>query len=269
MVRMRKAIRVVPGRHAVRGVVLRDRGRVGRAAPYQTIRARARIVRSSRTPRDRVRPTSRECPRILRRRHLNFGYDELHHCRNCAPGPSSPHVFPADAMNVDLQPTLRGSLLELRPLRADDWDALYAVASDPLIWEQHPERERYKEDVFREFFRVALESKAALVAIDVNDGSIVGSSRYHGYDAAARVLEIGWTFLARSHWGGRFNREMKHLMLQHAFRYVDNVIFLIGPQNYRSRQAIERIGGVLTGSQFEGGQESVVYRIGKGSAGVH
>lgn len=171
-------------------------------------------------------------------------------------------------MTIDLQPTLRGSLLELRPLRADDWDALYAVASDPLIWEQHPDRERYKEDVFREFFRVALESEAAFVAIDLHDGRIIGSSRYHGYDAEAREIEIGWTFLARSHWGGRYNGEMKQLMLQHAFQFVDNVIFLIGPQNHRSRAAIERIGGEFVGSRFERGRESVVYRIGRPSTTV-
>lgn len=171
-------------------------------------------------------------------------------------------------MTVDLQPTLRGSLLELRPLRADDWDALYAVASDPLIWEQHPDRERYKEDVFREFFRVALESKSALVALDVQDGRIVGSSRYHGYDAVAREIEIGWTFLARSHWGGRYNGEMKQLMLQHAFQFVDNVMFHIGPQNIRSQRAIQRVGGEFVGSRVEGGRESVVYRIGRPSPTV-
>lgn len=164
-------------------------------------------------------------------------------------------------MTFDLQPTLRGSLLDLRPLRPEDWRPLHAVASDPLIWEQHPERERYKEEVFREFFRVALESRAALVAIDLQDGRVIGSSRYHGHDEAQREIEIGWTFLARSHWGGRYNGEMKRLMLQHAFQFVDSVIFLIGPRNIRSQRAIQKIGGVLIGSRSEGGRESLVYRI--------
>jgi RimJ/RimL family protein N-acetyltransferase len=122
-------------------------------------------------------------------------------------------------MTFDLQPTLRGALLELRPLRPEDWTALYAVAADPLIWEQHPDRDRYQEDVFREFFRVALESRSALTAIDLADGRIIGSSRFHGYDEAQSEIESGWTFLARSHWGGRYNGEMKHLMLQHAFQF--------------------------------------------------
>lgn len=182
--------------------------------------------------------------------------------------PASPHAITSHTMTVDLQPTLRGSLLELRPLRADDWDALYAVASDPLIWEQHPDRERYKEEVFREFFRVALETRSAFVAVDLRDGNVIGSSRYHGYDAAAREIEIGWTFLARSHWGGRYNGEMKQLMLQHAFQFVDNVVFLIGPENLRSQRAIQKVGGEFVGSRFERGRESVVYRIGKPSPTV-
>src|SRR5215475_644069 len=105
-------------------------------------------------------------------------------------------------MSFDFQPTLKGAILELRPLRADDFHDLYAVASDPLIWEQHPVRDRYNEEVFRGFFREALESGAVLIAIDSKDGQVIGSSRFHGYDEETSEVEIGWTFLARSHWGG-------------------------------------------------------------------
>jgi len=165
-------------------------------------------------------------------------------------------------VGFDLQPVLRGELLELRPLRADDFPALYAVASDPLIWEQHPNNDRHKEEVFREFFREAMESGGALVAVDAEDGRVIGSSRFHGYDEAAGEIEIGWTFLARTHWGGRYNGEMKRLMLGHAFRFVDNVVFLVGPENWRSRRAVEKIGGRLIGMRPNGtGRESVVYRI--------
>ena len=166
-------------------------------------------------------------------------------------------------MAFELQPTLRGEMLELRPLRADDFDVLFAVASDPLIWEQHPDSDRYKEEVFREFFRGALESGGALVAADLKDGRVVGSSRFHGYDEAQSEIEIGWTFLARTHWGGRYNGEMKRLMLTHAFRFVESVVFLVGPENWRSRRAVEKIGGRLAGTRPNGaGRESVVYRIG-------
>ena len=170
-------------------------------------------------------------------------------------------------MIVDLQPTLRSSLLELRPLRADDWAALFAVASDPLIWAQHPASDRYNEDVFREFFRVALETSSAFVAIDLASGRVIGSSRYADYDAERREIEIGWSFLARSYWGGRYNREMKRLMLDHAFQFVDRVRFVIGPQNIRSQQAIQRVGGVLLGPEVVRGQESVVFVIDRNASG--
>src|SRR5438132_1249306 len=152
-------------------------------------------------------------------------------------------------MPFDLQPTLRGELLELRPLQPEDFGELYAAASDPLIWEQHPSGDRYKEDVFKAFFRGALESGGALVAIDANDGRVIGSSRFHGYNPEKSEIEIGWTFLVRSHWGGVYNREMKQLMLRHAFRFVDRVIFLVGPTNIRSQRAMEKIGGVRAGSR--------------------
>jgi RimJ/RimL family protein N-acetyltransferase len=165
-------------------------------------------------------------------------------------------------MPFDAQPYLKGDLIELRPLQPEDFDALYAVAADPLIWEQHPERDRHQEAVFRAFFRGALESAGALVAIDRKDGRVIGSSRFHGYNEGASEVEIGWTFLARSHWGGRYNAEMKRLMLRHAFRFVHTVVFLIGPQNFRSRRAVEKLGAVLTGTRLnKAGQESVVYRI--------
>ena len=165
-------------------------------------------------------------------------------------------------MSFDLQPTLRGELLVLRPLRTGDFHDLYAVASDPLIWEQHPDSDRHKEDVFREFFREAQESGGALVAIDARDGRVIGSSRFYGYDEGRSEIEIGWTFLARAYWGGIYNREMKALMLRHAFRFVNSVVFLVGPQNLRSQRAMEKVGGVRVGSRRNAnGRESVVYEI--------
>ncbi|HVF43434.1 MAG TPA: GNAT family N-acetyltransferase [Pyrinomonadaceae bacterium] len=165
-------------------------------------------------------------------------------------------------MPFELQPTLRGELVELRPLCEDDFGALYAVASDPLIWEQHPASDRYREDVFGEFFRGALESGGAFVVSDAETGRVIGSTRFCGYDGGKSEIEIGWTFLARSHWGGLYNGEMKRLMLAHAFRFVESVVFLVGPENVRSRRAVEKIGGVLDGSRPNAaGRDSVVYRI--------
>ena len=165
-------------------------------------------------------------------------------------------------MPFDLQPVLKGELLELRPLRQEDFPELYAVASDPLIWEQHPNSDRFKEEVFREFFREALESGGALVALDCRDGRIIGSSRFHAYNEEKSEIEIGWTFLARAYWGGAYNGEMKQLMLRRAFRFVNSVIFLVGPQNLRSQKALEKIGAVRVGSRPDSlGRESVAFRI--------
>ena len=142
-------------------------------------------------------------------------------------------------MSFDLQANLKGELVELRPITPDDWDELFAVASDPLIWEQHPESDRYKEDVFRVYFQGALQCGGAFVIIDKKSGRIVGSTRFFGYSSEKSEIEIGWTFLARNYWGGRYNREIKDLMLDHAFQFVENVIFLIGENNIRSQKATE------------------------------
>jgi RimJ/RimL family protein N-acetyltransferase len=150
-------------------------------------------------------------------------------------------------MSFDLQPNLKGELIELRPLRPEDWDDLFAVASDPLIWEQHPERDRYKKDVFKVFFRDALGSGGAFVIIDKTSQQIIGSTRFHDYNPEKSEIEIGWTFLARPYWGGRYNRELKQLMLAHAFKFVENVVFFVGQKNVRSQKATEKIGGIKDG----------------------
>ena len=165
-------------------------------------------------------------------------------------------------MLFDLQPTLKGELLTLRPLRPEDFHDLCAVAADPLIWEQHPNRDRHREEVFRQFFHEALESGGALIVIDSDDDQVIGSSRFHAYDPEKSEIEIGWTFLARSRWGGLYNREMKQLMLRHAFRFVKKVVFLVGPQNLRSQRALEKIGAVREGSRLDAsGRDSLVYQI--------
>lgn len=165
-------------------------------------------------------------------------------------------------MSFDHQPVLKGDLVELRPLRSEDYDELYSVAADPLIWAQHPASNRHEAAVFQVFFRDALTSGGALVALDARTGLMIGSSRFHGYDEQRSEIEIGWTFLARSHWGGLYNGQIKELMLKHAFRFVSSVVFLVGPQNLRSQRAVEKIGGVHVGSRpNEEGRDSDVYQI--------
>jgi RimJ/RimL family protein N-acetyltransferase len=165
-------------------------------------------------------------------------------------------------MSFDYQPILKGELLELRPLRPRDYDRLFAVAADPLIWEQHPDRNRHEAAAFQAFFKESLESGGALVVLDINSQQIIGSSRFHAYSEERNEVEIGWTFLARSYWGGIYNGEMKRLMLGYAFRFVRCVVFLVGVHNVRSQRAVERIGGIRAGTRPDAnGRHSYIYQI--------
>jgi len=150
-------------------------------------------------------------------------------------------------MDFELQLILRGMLVQLRPLIVEDFEALYAAASDPLVWEQHPEPLRYRREVFQKFFDGAIESKGAFAVMDIESGRMIGSSRYYDYSPAQREVKIGYTFVSREFWGGGYNPEMKKLMLDHAFRFVDRVLFEIGETNIRSQTAIQRIGAQLVG----------------------
>ncbi len=168
-------------------------------------------------------------------------------------------------MNFDYQPTLQGARVTARPIAPTDWPSLLAAASDPAIWEQHPESNRYKPDVFRRYFDGAIQSGAALAFVDRNSGNVIGSSRYHGLDPAKREIEIGWTFLARDYWGGSHNAEIKQLMLDHAFKFVETVVFWVGETNLRSRRAMEKLGATLRPGihhrGINGDQPHVVYEI--------
>jgi len=168
-------------------------------------------------------------------------------------------------IDFDYQPTLQGARVIARPIAAADCPSLSAAASDPAIWEQHPESDRFKPEVFRRYFDGAVQSGAALVFIDRESGDVIGSSRYHGLDPEKREIEIGWTFLARDYWGGSYNAEIKRLMLDHAFRFVDTVVFWVGESNIRSRRAMEKLGAVLRpgihSRDNSGAQPHVVYEM--------
>ena len=145
-------------------------------------------------------------------------------------------------MEFDLQPNLKGNLIEIRPLTLQDFDPLFAAASDPLIWEQHPERDRYKREVFQKYFDGAIQSGGAFAVIERKAGRIIGSSRYCNLNPARSEVEIGWTFLERPFWGGAYNGELKSLMLNHALRFVERVVFVVGEYNFRSQEALKKIG---------------------------
>jgi RimJ/RimL family protein N-acetyltransferase len=151
-------------------------------------------------------------------------------------------------VTFDPQPRLAGELVEVRPLRADDFEALFDAASDPLIWDQHPD-DRHLPERFRVFFDEHLASGGALAVLDRRSGRVVGTTRFHGHDPGRDEVEIGWTFLRRSHWGGAVNGELKGLLLEHAFRSVETVVFLVHAGNLRSRRAVEKLGAVESGER--------------------
>ena len=164
-------------------------------------------------------------------------------------------------MALDLQPTLLGPVVQLRPLRPSDFASLFEVASDPLIWEQHPARNRYQEPVFREFFEQGIASAGALLVEDAATQAVLGSSRYAGYLPDSSEVEIGWTFLARSCWGGTVNAALKALMLQHAFGSVESVVFTVGERTVRSQMAVLKLGAVPDGHMSAGGVPHLRFRL--------
>ncbi|MBC3882456.1 GNAT family N-acetyltransferase [Undibacterium sp. LX40W] len=168
-----------------------------------------------------------------------------------------------------LQPILTGELITLRPLQSEDFDRLYDVASDPLIWEQHPARDRYQESVFRKFFDEGIASGGAFLINDNSSGQIIGSSRYCAYSEHLSEIEIGYTFLGRDYWGGRYNAELKYLMLRHAFQFIDSVMFVVGDRNFRSQQAVLKLGALADPSEKQKHSDRIIFRLRKEDYAKH
>ncbi len=146
---------------------------------------------------------------------------------------------------MNLQPNITGPRFSLRPLIENDYDALFMAASDPKIWEVHPIPDRYLPETFKLYFQGLIESKGALAVIDLESSEIVGTSSFYDYRPEEKSIVIGYTFLTRKYWGGTFNRELKKIMMDYAFQFVDSCIFHVGENNIRSRNAMSKIGGVL------------------------
>ena len=146
---------------------------------------------------------------------------------------------------MDLQPKqLENELIRLVPIKADDFNSLFSIASDPLIWEQHPNKNRYQKEVFEAFFQAAIESKSAFVILDTETGNIIGSSRYYDFEEENSIIAIGFTFLDRKCWGSNYNKMLKYLMIDYAFSCVKTVIFHVGDCNVRSQKAVEKLGAI-------------------------
>ena len=142
----------------------------------------------------------------------------------------------------ELQPLLENELVKVYPLKKDDFEILFSIASDPLIWEQHPNKDRYKREVFEVFFEGAIKSGGAFLVYSAKKGKPIGCSRYYDYNPINKTVMIGYTFFARECWGTGYNKALKLLMLEHAFGFVEHVYFHIGAFNIRSQKAIKNIG---------------------------
>jgi RimJ/RimL family protein N-acetyltransferase len=163
---------------------------------------------------------------------------------------------------VALQPTLVGETIIVRPMTAHDVEPLHAVASDPEIWAMHPESTRWQREVFQRYAEGALSSGGGLVVARRDTGALVGASRYYDWDPGERHVVIGYTFLARAHWGDGTNRELKRLMIDHAFTFAEAVWFHVGEHNLRSRRAVEKLGAVAERTvMHEAGVRSVHYLL--------
>jgi RimJ/RimL family protein N-acetyltransferase len=143
---------------------------------------------------------------------------------------------------MNLQPYLENELVKLTPLQPSNFDALYEAASDPLVWEQHPNPNRYQKTAFENYFKGAIDSKGAFLITDAENNQVIGSSRFYNFDEVNLSVVIGYTFLRKSHWGGRFNMAVKSLQLDYAFQFVHQVIFHVGSNNIRSQKAMEKLG---------------------------
>ena len=153
---------------------------------------------------------------------------------------------------MNLQPRLENDLIILRPLVETDFESLFEIAKDPVVWEQHPCSDRYKIEIYSEFFKDSIKSKGAFIIIDKEDLKVIGSTRFKKIDTTENAIEIGWSFLSRNKWGGKYNKAMKELMIDYAFEFVENILFYVAKDNIRSQKAVQKIGGIrITESHLE------------------
>ncbi|PQA97690.1 Protein N-acetyltransferase, RimJ/RimL family [Chryseobacterium piscicola] len=146
-------------------------------------------------------------------------------------------------MNFSIQPILENEKYQLIPLQKGDFELLYEVASNPEVWEQHPNKDRYKREVFKNFFQGAIESEGAFKIVEKATRNILGSTRYYDFDESKNSIFIGYTFYGTSSWGKGINPQIKNLMLDYIFQFIEKVHFHIGKENFRSQIALERLGG--------------------------
>lgn len=164
---------------------------------------------------------------------------------------------------MNLQSTLHGETITLSPLQGTAFERLYQAASDPLIWKLHPNSDRYLRPAFQTYFQGAIDSGTAFIALNKKTDEVIGCSRYYDISPETKSIKIGYTFLIRKYWGGKTNFKMKKLMIQHAFKEFETVVFEVGETNLRSRKALEKIGAVYSHNFYRDGGPHCLYTIEK------
>jgi len=173
-------------------------------------------------------------------------------------------------MSINLQPTLQNDSLTICPLHQEDFIDLYAVAADPEIWMQHPNKDRWKNEVFQIFFEGAMKSADAFRIVEKATAQTIGSTRFYDYNSKDSSIFIGYTFYGTAYWGKGINPIVKTLMLNYIFQFVERVLFHIGAGNIRSQIAISNLGAEKINEQEvayfgEMPQVNFVYEITKAS----
>lgn len=171
-------------------------------------------------------------------------------------------------MNFSIQTILENEKYQLIPLHQGDFESLYEVASDPEVWQQHPNKDRYKREVFETFFQGALESGGAFKIVERETGDVLGSTRFYDYDEENNSIFIGYTFYGTKSWGKKINPQVKKMMLDYILQFVDTVYFHVGKDNMRSRTAMERLGAENLGEHEvayygETSRTNILYQIQK------
>ncbi|WP_299250101.1 GNAT family protein [uncultured Cytophaga sp.] len=168
---------------------------------------------------------------------------------------------PIEKINPNWQPhNLQNSIVTLQPLKETDFEKLFEVASDPHIWDQHPSKNRYIKTAFRIFFDSLISNPTAFLIIDKTTNKIIGSTRYNEYNREESRICIGGTFLSRNYWGTQYNKTIKYLLLDYAFKFVKNVFFHVSKDNIRSQKSLLSIGAKKVGEvEFDHYGEKVLH----------
>lgn len=146
---------------------------------------------------------------------------------------------------IEFKITLENNYVRLVQTSEDHFQELYQIGSNPVIWEQHPNQDRWKKNNFRKYFEGGLNnSEGCFTIIDKKINKIIGNTRFYSFDENNQSVKIGYTFISNEYWGTEMNYQIKKLMMDYIFQFLDKVYFEIGKNNFRSQKSVEKLGGI-------------------------